>query len=470
MRRPVILDRKTTTPDLKPTESRWVVRYWTQAGDRRKRFQRKKDAEAFRDQMIRDHDGTRTFDPDRGKDVYVSDLHKAWVTAVEGGGGLRGDGAERSTINSYATIYKNTIGPRWDRTALANITRESVSEWVTTMTAPNGKPATADRKRKALGQFKRMLAYAVERGMIGKNPAEGVKGPSAAAKPQIRVLTPRQLLRLAAHAGDWSDLTLFAGMTGLRFSELAALRVQDVDAFEHTVTVERALGDDNGKRFVKSTKTGEGRVVPLAHNALRIAMSRSEGKAADAILFPASGGGWLHGPNFTSRVFNPTVALASTTVRRLQHALNVSELRRGNARFGEATEGAVRAFQDDNSLPVTGIADGPTRAALGLDDHEHGYVLRAGDEDFARVTFHDLRHTAVSLAIQAGANVKAVQRFAGHSSASMTLDVYAHLFDDDLHTVSERLGTLFEEASRDGGAVARPDGQAGLPGQLEAPE
>ena len=52
---------------------------------------------------------------------------------------------------------------------------------------------------------------------------------------------------------------------------------------------------------------------------------------------------------------------------------------------------------------------------------------------------HDLRHTAASLAQAAGANVKAVQRMLGHASASMTLDVYAGLFGDDLDAVAHRL-------------------------------
>ena len=56
-----------------------------------------------------------------------------------------------------------------------------------------------------------------------------------------------------------------------------------------------------------------------------------------------------------------------------------------------------------------------------------------------RLTPHDLRHTAASLAISSGANVKAVQRMLGHKSASMTLDTYADLFDDDLDDVAERL-------------------------------
>ena len=46
---------------------------------------------------------------------------------------------------------------------------------------------------------------------------------------------------------------------------------------------------------------------------------------------------------------------------------------------------------------------------------------------------------AASLAISAGANVKAVQRMLGHASASMTLDVYAELFEDDLNEVAEAL-------------------------------
>ena len=56
-----------------------------------------------------------------------------------------------------------------------------------------------------------------------------------------------------------------------------------------------------------------------------------------------------------------------------------------------------------------------------------------------RVTPHDLRHTAASLAISAGANVKAVQRMLGHASAAMTLDTYADLFDDDLDDVAAAL-------------------------------
>jgi integrase len=63
-------------------------------------------------------------------------------------------------------------------------------------------------------------------------------------------------------------------------------------------------------------------------------------------------------------------------------------------------------------------------------------VTRAG---LAPLTPHDLRDTAASLSISAGANVKTIQRMLGHASAAMTLDIYAGLFDDDLDSVGERL-------------------------------
>jgi integrase len=52
---------------------------------------------------------------------------------------------------------------------------------------------------------------------------------------------------------------------------------------------------------------------------------------------------------------------------------------------------------------------------------------------------HELRHTAASLAIAAGASVKGVQAMLGHASATLTLDRYGHLFGDELDAVADRL-------------------------------
>lgn len=77
-----------------------------------------------------------------------------------------------------------------------------------------------------------------------------------------------------------------------------------------------------------------------------------------------------------------------------------------------------------------------------------GWFTKAVEKaDIPRVTPHDLRHTAASLAVSAGVNVKALQRMLGHASAAMTLDTYAELFDDDLDAVGSALDQARSAAS-----------------------
>ena len=57
-------------------------------------------------------------------------------------------------------------------------------------------------------------------------------------------------------------------------------------------------------------------------------------------------------------------------------------------------------------------------------------------------TTHGLRHTAASLAIAAGADLKALQRMIGHASATLTLDTYGHLYDTQLETVADALAAF----------------------------
>src|SRR5690349_13899944 len=80
-------------------------------------------------------------------------------------------------------------------------------------------------------------------------------------------------------------------------------------------------------------------------------------------------------------------------------------------------------------------------------------------EDAGLVGFtpHDLRHTAASLAISVGANVKAVQRMLGHASAAMTLDIYAGLFPDDLDQVGARLDALVPHLCHTGDSGTRQE-------------
>ena len=65
---------------------------------------------------------------------------------------------------------------------------------------------------------------------------------------------------------------------------------------------------------------------------------------------------------------------------------------------------------------------------------------------------HELRHTAASMAIAAGASIKAVQAMLGHATATLTLDLYGHLYPDELDEVARRM-----DAARS--AMRAPSGQ-----------
>jgi integrase len=67
--------------------------------------------------------------------------------------------------------------------------------------------------------------------------------------------------------------------------------------------------------------------------------------------------------------------------------------------------------------------------------------------ELSRLRIQDLRHTAASLAISAGGNIKAVQRMLGHKKASMTLDRYGHLYTEDLEDLAHRLDEKFRNTA-----------------------
>jgi integrase len=107
------------------------------------------------------------------------------------------------------------------------------------------------------------------------------------------------------------------------------------------------------------------------------------------------------------------------------------------------------AGKDRDALVFTGVKGGTLRAQtfrrVALD---RGAAVIGVDG----LHPHALRRTAASLAVAAGANVKVVQQMLGHKSATMTLDLYGHLFADQLDEVAERLDAA-RTAAADGPAT-----------------
>lgn len=104
------------------------------------------------------------------------------------------------------------------------------------------------------------------------------------------------------------------------------------------------------------------------------------------------------------------------------------------------------ALRDHDQYAIDGsgrVFTSPAGAPLHLTNFRRRVwgpaIIRAG---VAPLRIHDLRHTCASLAIQAGADVKVLQRMLGHASAAVTLDRYGHLLPGQAEAVADRLDTL----------------------------
>ena len=114
-----------------------------------------------------------------------------------------------------------------------------------------------------------------------------------------------------------------------------------------------------------------------------------------------------------------------------------------------------RFLADELAIQLAGKAPGdlvfttPRAGCSATQTSGPGSGTRHRTRRAASADLHELRHTAASLAVAAGANVKAVQQMLGHASAAMTLDVYAGLFADDLDAVADQLDRAFARTTAD---------------------
>jgi integrase len=186
-----------------------------------------------------------------------------------------------------------------------------------------------------------------------------------------RYLSHGQVAALADAAGDQRLVVLTLACCGLRWGELAALKVRRLNLDRRRLEAAESVTEVRGKLVWGSPKSLQRRSVAIPQFLADELRLHVDGKEADDLVFATRRGRVLRNRNFRRDHFD--------------HAAT----------------------------------------AAGLDG----------------LTPHELRHTAASLAVSAGANVKAVQRTLGHASAAMTLDVYSGLFEDDIDQVAERLNT-----------------------------
>ncbi len=284
---------------------------------------------------------------------------------------------------AYASLWRSRVEPVFGRTPVGRITEDSIQAWVQDMKDEN---LGTSRILHAHGTLAQMLAIAKRNKMISDNPTEFVELPRLHAEDP-RALTSEQVHELACAMPLWSDHIYFLAATGLRMGEFSGARIRDVDLTPGKENI-RITQSNVENRGVGKPKTGQSRTVRLHAHIVPTVRKRMKGRKRDAPLFM--------GPR-----------------------------ENGEPVRGSSLRGAMAAATSARVDEVTGVEV----PALFL--------------DFDSVTPKDLRSTAASLAIQAGASVTLVSNMLGHRNAYITLTRYAAWFKEDQDALIEALNKVW---------------------------
>lgn len=224
-------------------------------------------------------------DPSKGRNTF-STCARVWVE------NKRATNLRPSTFQSYLEILNNRVAPKWDNYALELISVEEVNTWTRSLVEEGLSPS---RINKCLLVVRQVLDVAVSSRFIGYNVMEnGQIIKPKGRRPQPAAFTADEVFRLVDEMpDDYKLLTEFLCFTGLRMSEVVALRVGDVDAAKAVVKVERSTVYVRGEYYDGPPKSGKSRLVPLIPSLLVKVEKHIESKKKKDWLFPGKSGGQL---------------------------------------------------------------------------------------------------------------------------------------------------------------------------------
>lgn len=350
----------------------WRAKYLAADGRQRsKSFRRKVDAEAWLVEQEASIRRGEWIDPRHGRET-VGELWSAWLARAE-----RLGRPQPSTLAKYRGVWRLHLEPHLGPIPLARLTRRDVQDVV----AIAERDSSAWQAVEALKLARLLLNYAVDGGRVGRNVASRVKAPET-ERTKPRVLTPAELSRLIDNLPDrYRALVLLDAYASLRWSEVVALRREDLDLDARTVRVSRKLVEVAGEWVWGAPKTRASArpvdlpdfiIKPLAEHLLRFPPLRDqEDPRREGLIFSGERGG---------------------PVRR--HAFRKV--------WAKACE------------------------AAGLEG--------------VRVEW--LRHSGASLAYLATRDLKAVAARLGHTSTRMADTVYVGLYDETGRSVAEAISAL----------------------------
>ena len=267
----------------------WRVRYYgPDHRERSRSFRLRRDAEAYDAKMRTERQRGDWIDPRRGR----ATLADVWADYERiGMGHLR-----ETTKAAYRNAWRH-VDATFGRWPVAKIEHADVAHWVTSLSARSGP----DLVRYAHRVLCLLLDHAMRSRRVPVNVARGIRLPKRPPARE-RFLTAPQVQALADKLGGEGDLVLAMTYLGLRWSELAALKVADVDLVRRRVHVVERATEVGGRIDVSAPKSrASNRHIAIPGLLVAMLQSRVEGRPLDALVFTAPDGGYLRNRNWRTR-------------------------------------------------------------------------------------------------------------------------------------------------------------------------
>jgi integrase len=185
----------------------------------------------------------------------------------------------------------------------------------------------ASTVRTNVGVFRAVMNQAVEAELIARSPVRGIRLP-AEQRAEPRFLTADELHHLAdAVPNDYRAMIFLAAVLGLRWSEIAGLRVGRIDFLRRTVTVIETMAEVEGQLLQAPPKSkASSRTLSTPAELLDVLaehLARTGRTNPDQLVFVAPDGGPLRATNFRRRVWAPAITatcLDGLTFHGLRHS------------------------------------------------------------------------------------------------------------------------------------------------------
>jgi integrase len=210
-----------------------------------------------------------------------------------------------------------------------------------------------------------VLESAVEGGLLARNAAEGIKLPKVQRKEMLFLSVVQVEALAAAIRPPYGTLIRFAAYSGLRRSELTALKVGRLDLLHGTARVVAAAPEIDGRLHFGGVKTHEARTVRLPRSVAEELGAYLAGRphGPEDLVFTAPLGGPLRPHTWIKGFFKPAVRAAG-----LPEDLRLYDLRHSCASLLIAQGATVKAVQAQLGHATASITPGRLRSSVPVRD------------------------------------------------------------------------------------------------------